>query len=169
MIAPQVHVVAILALATVASMACYSAGGRLKIAGLTLLGSFMVVLWGQLVLGLVAPSLTVLTAFCDMVSLGVIGWTLIKARQRTGLHVAGIAMCVSLMSHVAYHVAGIGHNATLAYFLVTNTSMVIACLGLFVTGLQRIAGNGLGGGIYRYHGSSVGGHSRVAARHKGRS
>lgn len=145
MIEPQPHVIVIFSLAALVAVICQFAGGRLASAGLTLFFSFVTVLWGQLVLGLVAPSLTVLTALCDMVSLGVIGWALIKAQHRTGLHVAGFAMCVSLMSHVAYHVAGIGQNATLAYFLVTNTAMVIACLGLFVSGTgQMVAKYGLG-------------------------
>ncbi len=169
MIAPQPHVVAILALAALAALAGHYAGGRHRVAASALLLSFVVVLWGQLVLGLVAPSLTVLTALCDMVSLGFIGWALIKARQRAGLHLAGAAMCVSLMSHVAYHVAGIGHNATLAYFLVTNAAMIIACLGMFFAGMERIvARHDLAGGFGNHHAGRVSGHSRMAARHKGR-
>jgi hypothetical protein len=138
MIEPQVHVVAISGLALVAAIVCFMAGRRLRLAGLVLAQSFFVVITGQLVFGMVAPALTVLTAVCDMVTLAVIGWALIKARQRAGLHLAGFAMCVSLMSHVAYHVIGISHNATLTYFVLTNAAMVMACLGLIWSGAQAV-------------------------------
>ena len=169
MIEPQAHVVAIFILAAIVVFATYAVGGRLRVAGTVLFLSFSTVLYGQLVLGLVAPSLTVLTAFCDMVSLGVIGWVLMKAKRRTGLHVAGFAMCVSLMSHVAYHIAGIGEGATLAYFLVTNTAMIVACLGLLCTALGQLVGrHGMAFGIHSHNGSGLSGAGRVAARYKGR-
>lgn len=169
MIEPQAHVVAIFILAAIVVFATYAAGGRLRVAGTVLFMSFSTVLYGQLVLGLVAPSLTVLTAACDMVTLGVIGWVLMKAKRRTGLHVAGFAMCVSLMSHVAYHIAGIGQGATLAYFLVTNTAMIVACLGLLCTALGQLVGrHGMAFGVHSHHGSGLSGASRVAARYKGR-
>jgi hypothetical protein len=169
MIEPQAHVVAIFILAAIVVFATYAAGGRLRVAGTVLFMSFSTVLYGQLVLGLVAPSLTVLTAACDMVTLGVIGWVLMKAKRRTGLHVAGFAMCVSLMSHVAYHIAGIGEGATLAYFLVTNSAMVVACLGLLCTALSQLVGrHGMGFGLHSHNGSGLSGAGRVAARYKGR-
>lgn len=169
MIEPQAHVVMIFILAAVVMLATYGAGGRLRVAGSVLFMSFATVLYGQLVLGLVAPSLTVLTAACDMVTLGVIGWVLMKAKRRTGLHVAGFAMCVSLMSHVAYHLSGIGQGATLAYFLVTNVAMVVSCLGLLGTALGQLVGrHGMAFGIGGHHGGGFSGASRVAARYKGR-
>jgi hypothetical protein len=166
---PQAHVVAIFTLAAVVVFATYAAGGRLRVAGSVLFMSFATILYGQLVLGLVAPSLTVLTAFCDMVTLGVIGWVLMKAKRRTGLHVAGFAMCVSLMSHVAYHIAGIGEGATLAYFLVTNIAMIAACLGLLCTALGQLVGRyGVAFSVHSHNGSGLSGAGRVAARYKGR-
>jgi hypothetical protein len=165
----QPHVVAIFILAAIVVFATYGAGGRLRVAGSVLFLSFSTILYGQLVLGLVAPSLTVLTAFCDMVSLGCIGWVLMKAKRRTGLHVAGFAMCVSLMSHVAYHIAGIGEGATLAYFLVTNIAMIAACLGLLCTALGQLVGrHGVAFSVHSHNGSGLSGASRVASRYKGR-
>jgi hypothetical protein len=166
----QPHVVAIFILAAIVVFATYAAGGRLKVAGSVLFLSFSTILYGQLVLGLVAPSLTVLTAFCDMVSLACIGWVLMKSKRRTGLHVAGFAMCVSLMSHVAYHIAGIGEGATLAYFLVTNIAMVAACLGLLCTSMGQVVGRyGVAFGIGSHNGSGLSGANRMAARYRGQS
>ena len=170
MIEPQAHVVVIFTLAAVVMLATFAAGGRLRIGGGVLFLSFATVLYGQLVLGLVAPALTVLTAVCDMVTLGFIGWALMKAKRRNGLHVAGFAMCVSLMSHVAYHIAGIGEGATLAYFLVTNSAMVVACLGLLCTALGQLVGKyGVASGRYSHHRSGLSGAARVAARYKGQA
>jgi hypothetical protein len=167
---PQTHVVAIFILAAIVVFATYAAGGRLRVAGGVLFLSFATILYGQLVLGLTAPALTVLTAACDMVTLGCIGWVLMKAKRRTGLHVAGFAMCVSLMSHVAYHLSGIGEGATLAYFLVTNIAMVAACLGLISTALGQLVGrHGMAFGVHSHHGSSLSGAHRVASRYRGRS
>lgn len=170
MIEPQPHVLLIFSLAAVVMLATFVAGGRLRIGGGVLFLSFVTILYGQLVLGLVAPALTVLTAACDMVTLGCIGWVLMRAKRRGGLHVAGFAMCVSLMSHVAYHIAGVGHGATLAYFLVTNTAMVIACLGLLCSALGQVVGrHGMASGRYSHHGRRLGRVGRVDARYRGRS
>jgi len=166
----QPHVVAIFILAAIVVFATYGAGGRLRVGGGVLFLSFATILYGQLVLGLVAPALTVLTAACDMVTLGFIGWVLMKAKRRNGLHVAGFAMCVSLMSHVAYHIAGIGEGATLAYFLVTNSAMVVACLGLLCTALGQLVGrHGVVSGGHSHHRSGLSGAARVAARYKGQT
>ena len=160
----------ILIVAAVTIIICTATNRRLALAALGVGGGYALIVFSQLVLGLVAPALTVLTAVCDMVTLGFIGWALMKAKRRNGLHVAGFAMCVSLMSHVAYHIAGIGESATLAYFLVTNSAMVVACLGLLCTALGQLVGrHGVVSGGHSHHRSGLSGAARVAARYKGQT
>jgi hypothetical protein len=159
-----------LIVAAVTIIICTVTDRRLALAALGVGGGYALIVFSQLVLGLVAPALTVLTAACDMVTLGCIGWVLMRAKRRGGLHVAGFAMCVSLMSHVAYHIAGIGEGATLAYFLVTNSAMVVACLGLLCTALGQLVGKyGMVSGGHSHNGSGLSGAARVAARYNGQS
>ncbi len=170
MIDPQPHVVAITGLAIVTALICHFARNRLRVAGLVLAGSFGVIITGQLVFGMKAPALTILAALCDMITLGVIGWVMVDAKHRLGLHLAGVSMCVSLMAHVAYHFVGIGEGATLTYFVVTNTCMALSCLGLIWSSLETlVARNGMVGS---YDHSYAGCHSwnyRMAQRRKAKS
>jgi hypothetical protein len=85
MIEPQPHVIGIFLLALCVMIVTYFAGGRLRVAGSVLFLSFSTILYGQLVLGLVAPSLTVLTAACDMVTLACIGWGSYEIQTAHGL------------------------------------------------------------------------------------
>ncbi len=169
MIEPQPHVILIFLFALFVMMVTYFAGGRLRVAGTVLFGSFATVLYGQLVLGLVAPSLTVLSAACDMITLGCIGWVLTRATNRAGLHLAAFAMLMSLTSHVVYHLFETTPGATSIYYWFTNGAMVVACVGLFISGFSELVGKyEMAFGIGGHHRGSFGGAARVVARYRGK-
>jgi hypothetical protein len=162
-----------MALACVTMLICGVASKRLGWAAFGVGGGYAVIIFAQLVLGWREPVLTVTSSVVDLLALIWIGAALNGRRWPSGVHIAGIAISISLVSHPIYHATPWlnefflnkeGHNATLAYYLVTNCAMAIACLGLIGSGIADL--------VARYDGSDdssslgvVRGSARVAKRH----
>jgi hypothetical protein len=127
----------ILIVAAVTIIICTATDRRLALAALGVGGGYALIVFSQLVLGLSEPHTVVLTALLDLVALGLIGNAVKCHKWPSGVHLAGLCMCVSLVAHPAYNLVG---NATFAYYVLTNGLMVVACLGLISSALVELVG-----------------------------
>ena len=132
-----IYAVILLGVAVVTVFICSVTDRRLALAALGVGGGYGVIIFSQVALGLKEPHVTVLTACLDLVALGLIGQAVKCHKWPSGVHLAGACMCASLVAHPAYNLAG---NATEAYYWLTNSLMVVACLGLISSALVELVG-----------------------------
>ncbi len=131
-----IYAVFLFALAALTLLVCCFANRRLAFAALAVGGGFGAMVFANMVLGWRDPQILLLASCLDLVALMFIGRSIEGRTWPSGVHVAGICMCVSLVAHPAYQFAA--SETTLAYYLVTNIAMAIACLGLMCSGIMDI-------------------------------
>ena len=142
MIDPQPHTIGLIVLAWATVLICVPASRNLARAALVLAGGFGLIVFAQLVLGWREPMLTALTSLCDLAALIMIGKAVVGRKWPSGVHLAGVSMCISIVAHPAYYF--VGGDATFAYFVITNIAMGVACLGLIGSGLAELVGRHAG-------------------------
>lgn len=158
-----VYIMILSALCAITVLVCVFAGKRLALAALSVAGGFGVMVFAGLVLGWRDPQILLLASCVDLVALICVGRAIDGRTWPSGVHVAGICMCVSLVAHPAYQFAA--NETTLAYYMVTNIAMGIACLGLMCSGIMDIIARRVG-----TFSLDLGGNSRVdglASRREG--
>ena len=131
-----VYALLIAALAAITGALGVIAGGRFRLAALVVTGNYAVSLWASLA-GLTTIDFMMLSSALDLAAVAAITHAQRSRPTAFGLYMAGTAMVLSLISHWAVFVSFslTGQSYNLAYFLTTNTSMIIACLGLIWTGV----------------------------------
>lgn len=132
------YVLTIAALCAVAFIVGLAAGQRLAWASLILLANYA--LCSASIIGGANPvQAKVIASALDIAALCAVLHALRAFPCSSGLHLAGGAMVLSLVSHWAAHVAtGLhGLEVTGPYFVTTNSAMAVAALGLIWAGLLR--------------------------------
>ena len=136
----ELYTIGLLTLAFLTVALCTGVSERLGWAAIGVGGGFGVIIAAQLGLHWKQPSLALLTTLLDLMALVWIGKAVVGRTWPSGVHIAGLAMCVSLVAHPIYYLMGHAANLTFTYFLVTNACMVIACLGLIGSAWAELVG-----------------------------
>ena len=155
------YTLALLTLAACTVLICTASGARLGWAALGVGGGFGLIIFAQLVLGWTQPWLALLTAALDLLALVWIGRAVSGRAWPSGVHLAGLVVCVSLVAHPLYYAINGSGSVTFAYYLLTNTCMAAACLGLIGSGLADWVARH--GGAVAFGAGSARGHSGLAS------
>ena len=136
----EIYTIALLILAFLTVALCTGVSQRLGWAAIGVGGGFGVMIAAQLGMRWEMPSLALLAALVDIAALVWIGKAVAGRTWPSGVHVAGLAMCASLVAHPIYYLMGNAESLTFTYYLATNACMVIACLGLMGSAWAELVG-----------------------------
>ena len=130
------YAVLLFVLVVVTLAVCAMANRRLAFAALSLALGFASMVFAYMALEWREPQILLLASCVDLVALMLIGRAIEGRTWPSGVHLAGVCMCVSLVAHPAYYLAA--NDTTLAYYLMTNIAMAVACLGLIGSGTAEV-------------------------------
>jgi hypothetical protein len=158
----EAYTLALLTLAACTVLICTASNARLGWAALGVGGGFGLIIFCQLALGWSQPLLALLTASVDLLAVLWIGRAVPGRAWPSGVHAAGLAICISLVSHPLYYAMGSSEHVTFIYYLTANICMAVACLGLIGSGLADWVARH--GGAVAFGAGGASGSSGLASR-----